>query len=821
MKYSYNWLREISGTKLSPEDLIQGITMHALEIEGVEKVGSDFENFVVGEILEISKHPNADKLQLTKVNVGPSLPTSLPEGERGDGKDIILDIVCGAKNISVGDKVPVALVGAKLPANGMEIKAAEIRGEKSFGMLCAQDELGLGSDHAGILLLDKNLKVGTPLKKVLGENDQILEIKVLPDRAHDAVSHVGLAREVAALTGDKIEYDYDSLKLGKKKTVSLKVSIENQNLSSRYIAAKLDNVKIEKSPQWIAQRLEKCGIRSINNVVDVTNYVMLELGQPMHAFDFAQISKDGTAEIIVRSAKENEEITVLDGSVKKMSADDIVIANKQGVLAIAGVMGGKNSGVNNDTTSIVLEAAAFNSTAIRKTKNKFALQTDAAMRFEKGLDPNLAEKAMVRAIEILTHITDAKLDGLVDKYPNPVKPWTIKLELAYVNSLLGENVPAKVSQEILSSLGFEGKKVGKDLTVTVPTFRLDVLTQEDLIEEIGRVYGYDKIAPTAQLVSIKPPVINEQRTFVRKVKDVLVGQGFSEVYNYAFYSQKDSENARLQNFKHLELEAPGNLEQTILRVSLIPNLLKNVSENLKFNKELHLFETGKVFLPGENVLPTEKNMLCGVVVLENKASKKNGQSTLQQTAFFQAKAFAADLLLQLGITDHYFATFEEGFEQISKSFCHEGRASEIRITGSNDAVGCLAEINPTMLADFDINSRVVFFEFEMKGLQAVSTAEREFKAIAKFPNVLRDVSMVVSDGRRIDEILSLIQTEGGDLIVDVDLFDIFDFADGTSSYAFHVIFNAEDRTLTTQEADSVMEKIISKLESELKVQIRK
>ncbi len=794
--------------------------MHALEIEGVEKVGSDFENFVVGEILEIANHPNADKLQLTKVNVGPSLPTSLPEGERGDGKDIILDIVCGAKNISVSDKIPVALVGAKLPG-GMEIKEAEIRGEKSFGMLCAQDELGLGSDHAGILLLDKNLKVGTPLKKVLGENDYILEVNVLPDRAHDALSHVGLARELAALDGNSIEYDYDGLKLGKKKTSNLKISIENENLCSRYLAAKLDNVKIEKSPQWISSRLEKCGIRSINNVVDVTNYVMLELGQPMHAFDFDEISKDGVAEIIVRSAKENEEITILDGSVKKMSKDDIVISNKQGSLALAGVMGGKDSGVNEETTSIVLESATFNSTAIRKTKNKFALNTDAASRFEKGLDPNLAEKAMVRAIEILTHITDAKLDGIVEQYPAPVKAWTIKLDLNYANSLLGENVPVKVSQEILTSLGFEVKKAGKNLSVTVPTFRLDVQTQEDLIEEIGRIYGYEKIVPTAQLVSIKPPVINEQRIFVRKVKNVLVGQGFSEVYNYAFYSQKDSENAKLKAFKHFELEAPGNLEQTILRVSLIPNLLKNISENLKFTKELHLFEIGKVFLPSKNVLPNEKNMLCGLVVLEKKPAKKEQQSNLQQTSFFQTKSLINDLLLQLGIMNQNYVSFEDGFEQISKSFCHEGRAAEIKLAGSDQPIGCLGEINPLVLADFDISSRLAFFEFDLELLQNVSANENEFRAIPKFPNVMRDLAMIVSNGQRVDDILKVIQEEGGDLIADVDLFDIFDFADGTSSYAFHLMLNGGDRTLNSEEVDVIIKKIISKLESQLKVQIRK
>ncbi len=778
--------------------------MHALEIEGVEKIGSDFENFVVGEILEISKHPNADKLQLTKINIG----------------NKVLDIVCGAKNISVGDKVPVALVGAKLP-NDLEIKEAEIRGEKSFGMLCAKDELGLGSDHAGILLLNKKLEVGTPLKEILGENDYVLEIKVLPDRAHDAVSHVGLAREVAALDSNKIEYDYDGLKLAKKKTSSLKISIENENLCERYIAAKLDNVKIEKSPEWISSRLEKCGIRSINNVVDVTNYVMLELGQPMHAFDFEQISNNGVAEIIVRGAKENEEIIILDGSVKKMSEEDIVIANKQGALALAGVMGGKYSGVNEKTVSIVLESATFNQTSIRKTKNKFALQTDAAMRFEKGLDPNLAEKAMVRAIEILTHITDAKLDGIVDEYPAPVKPWTIKLDLNYVNSLLGENVPVKVSQEILTSLGFEVKKAGKNLSVTVPTFRLDVQTQEDLIEEIGRIYGYEKIVPTAQLVSIKPPVINEQRIFVRKVKNVLVGQGFSEVYNYAFYSQKDSENAKLQTFKHLELEAPGNLEQTILRVSLIPNLLKNVRENLKFAKQLHLFEIGKVFLPSKNFLPNEKNMLCGLVVLEKKPVKKEQQSNLQQTSFFQTKSLINDLLLQLGIMNQNYVSFEDGFEQISKSFCHEGRAAEIKLAGSNQAIGCLGEINPLVLADFDISSRVAFFEFDLELLQNISANENEFRAIPKFPNVMRDLAMIVSNGQRVDDILKVIQEEGGDLIADVDLFDIFDFADGTSSYAFHIMFNAGSRTLTSEEVDVITAKIISKLESQLKVQIRK
>ncbi len=805
MKYSYSWLKEISGTKLSPEELIQGITMHALEIEGVEKVGSDFEGVVVGEILEISKHPNADKLQLTKVNIG----------------DKVLDIVCGAKNISVGEKVPVAQIGSVLPGD-FKIKEAEIRGVKSFGMLCAPDELGLGSDHSGILLLEKSLKIGTPLSALFDEKDQILEIKVLPDRAHDAVSHVGLAREVAALDGDIIEYDYDGLKLAKKKTSSITVSIENKDLCERYIAAKLDNVTIKQSPQWISTRLERCGIRSINNVVDVTNYVMLELGQPMHAFDFAQISSGEVAEIIIRNAKKDEEIVILDGSVKKMSSDDVVIANKTDVLALAGVMGGKKSGVSEKTTSIMLESATFNPTSIRKTKNKFTLQTDAAMRFEKGLDPNIAEKAMVRAIELLTHITDAKLAGIVDEYPTVKKTWTIKLDLKYVNSLLGEEIPASVSKKILTSLGCEVKNSGKDLIVTVPTFRLDLLTQEDLIEEIGRVYGYEKIVATPQMVSIKPPVASEKRTFVRSVKNVLVGLGFSEVYNYAFYGRKDAEAAKLQTFKHLELELPMNCEQSILRVSLIPNLLKNVRENLKHTKEMHIFEIGKVFLPNDaKALPAEKNMLCGIVVLEKKANKKGAQEDLQQTLFFSAKSLVNNLMIQFGITDQYYAAMEDGFAQISKTFCHEGRASEIKIDGSDQAIGCIAEINPLVLADFDVSGRVAFFEFDLELLQNISNAQCEFKSIPKYPNVMRDIAMIVSGGQRVDDILAVIQAEGGDLIVDADLFDIFDFADGTSNYAFHIMLNAENRTLTSEEVDIIMKKIASKLEEKLEIKIRK
>jgi len=477
MKYSYNWLKELSDTKKTATEIAKLITLHSFEVESVEKVGSAFEGIVVGEILEISKHPNADKLQLTKVSIG---------------NDEILDIVCGAKNIAVGDHIPVATVGTKMPV-GFEIKEAEIRGEKSFGMLCALDELGLGTDHSGILQLDKKTEIGATFASVINNSDEVLDIKVLPDRAHDAVSHVAMAREIVALEparnashsdaggGGEMDYDYDGLVLENKKAKNLKVKIENNSLCKRYIGAVLSGVQVKASPDWMKARLEACGLNAINNVVDATNYVMLELGQPFHSFDGDVIGN----EIIVRTAKKDEELVLLDDSKIKLTNDDIVIAGKNGVLALAGIMGGKNSGISNETKNIILEAANFKPLSIRKTRSRLGLFTDASSRFEKELDPNLAEKAMVRVIEILEHTANATFEGMVDEYQEKIKPWTVELSLAYVDKLLGVAVPLKISEKILTSLGVK-VKIKKDVILAeIPTFRIDLKSQEDLIEEIG------------------------------------------------------------------------------------------------------------------------------------------------------------------------------------------------------------------------------------------------------------------------------------------------------------------------------------------------
>lgn len=804
MIYSYNWLKELSGSKKTVTEIADEITMHSFEVEEIEKRIMDFTGVVVGEILEISKHPDAEKLQLTKVNIGKET----------------LNIVCGAHNIAVGDKVPVALVGAVLPGN-FQIKEAEIRGQKSFGMLCALDELGLGTDHSGIFLLDKDTKIGIPLTEVLAEKDELLEIKILPDRAHDAMSHVGMAREIAALEGKKIDYDYDGLILPKQKTQKLSVDIKDNTICSRYIGTVMTNIEIKESPLWMKQRLETCGIHPINNVVDATNFVMLEIGQPLHAFDFEEISENDKAEIIVRKAQKNEKITLLDETDKILSEDDIVIANKKDILALAGVMGGVHSGINENTRTIVLEAATFDATSVRKTRTSLNMITEAALRFEKEIDPNLAEKAMVRVVEILEHTANGSLEGIVDLYPKKISPWVVELDLNYLNNLLGTNVPISNCAKILESLDLEVKIKKNILSAKIPTYRIDLKNQENLIEEIGRIHGYEKIIAKAPVINLTSAAVNEERAFTRSVKNILAAGGFYEMYNYSFYSIKDAELFNNNSSKKLELELPLSSDQTILRASLIPGVLRNVRDNLKNFKEFNIFEVGKIYLPIGRVLPEERQMLVGAIVLEKKSEKEIKYDLRNASNFFEAKSIVDNLLAQLGIVDHYYDNFNGNPIDTPVSLWHQSRSAEIKIEGSEKPIGFLGEINPFSLDDFDIHTRVVVFEFDMQKLRVFSEGEREFQPIRKHPVVTRDISMIANKGVRIDEILMTIQRAGGDLVLDIDLFDAIDFEDDTSSFAFHIILGADDRTLIGKEVDGIMLAISGGLEKELEVKIRK
>ena len=801
MKYSYSWLKELSGTKLSPEESAEILTMHSFELEGLEKAGADFDGVVVGKILEVKAHPNADKLRIAMVNVV-------------TGRDLsVLQIVCGAPNIEVGQKVPVALIGAKLP-NGLEIKAAEIRGEKSFGMLCAKDELWLGEDHSGILILDAKAKIGQPLAQYFGESDTVFEIKVLPDRAHDAVSHVGVAREMAALAGQKMVYDFDGLKLSSKRTKKLKVEIQDKKLCSRYIGAVMENIEIKESPEWMKARLQTSGIRPINNVVDATNYVMLELGQPLHAFDMLKIqsSNNKKSEIVVRCAKKNEKMTLLDDSEIILQESDLLITNGETPLALAGIMGGKNSGINNDTKTIVLEAASFNATNVRRSRSRLNIKTDASDRFEKDLDPNLAERAMVRLIEILEHTAGAKLEGIADVYPTKIKSWNIKLDLEYANSLLGETISQKEIVKILNSVGIATLKapsasslrhsVPSRLDCIVPTFRLDLKTQEDLIEEIGRLYGYDKIQPQPLIEAVEPSRQNAQVSFERQMKNILASSGFDEMYNYSFYSRRDAENCGLSKIKHFELANPMNSEQELVRASLAPNILKNVRENLKHFENFDLFEIGRVYYPNNNQ-PEEKRMLIMATVLEKDKDAET---------FYDLKGALQDVLENLGFRNAVISFVETKASVVA----HPGCVAEIRIY--NHSVGTIGEVHAQALAKYKIGKRVAMAEIDLKKLLATLPKTKKYYPINRFPEMTRDISMIVLENVTYAGIENLVKKIGGDLVASVALFDYFK---AKKSLAIRVTLVAPDRTLESAEVDEIMDKIILSLEKELKVEVRK
>ena len=656
MKYSYNWLKELSGTKLAPEKLADLLTMHSFELEELIAAETGLGHVVIGEIKAIKKHPNADRLQIAKVNFGKQS----------------LDIVCGAPNIAIGQKVPLALEGAKL-LSGIEIKETEIRGVKSKGMLCSEKDLGIGDDHEGIYILSKDAKIGENLGEYLKLGDYQIQLDVLANRGHDALSHIGMAREICVNEGRRLKSPSNSpfVKGGEsgfplsKRGIKgdLKVEIKDKKLCRRYIGALIENIEVAPSPQWMQARLKVCGIRPINNVVDITNYVMLETGQPLHAFDASKT----TGNIIARKAKKGEKIGLLDGKEYIIDENNLVIADSKKALALAGVMGGMESSITNKTTSIILEAANFEPVNIRKTRVAHGLNTESSYRFERDIDPNLAETAAERAIELIKQFGGKKVKvvAMSDAYPKKVKPWIVKLDADYVKRLLGENISETKMKNILENLGITVKMSKNIFNCEIPTIRLDLKTQEDLIEEIGRIYGYENIAAKAPIVELSSPIANEQRIFEDKLRDTMVALGFSEMLNYSFYSKEDIEKCGLGIEGHYEVANPMNPDQQYMRISLVPGILKNVELNLKNFEKLSIFEIGRIYLDPNAKIPDERTQLAGALV--NEAEKKN--------VFFELKGKIEALFDNLGIKNADFAE-----PKVVGSICHPSRTAVIKWT---------------------------------------------------------------------------------------------------------------------------------------------
>jgi len=812
MYLSLDWLKDFINIpkSITPEELGLRLTMHTVEIDSVEKQADKFKNVVVGKILEINKHPQADKLQLVKVDVGKEK----------------LNIVCGARNIEVGQKVPVALVGSQLP-NGMEIKEVNVRGEKSVGMLCAEDELGLGNDHSGIIILDKG-KVGQNIGEYLDLKDIIFEVdnKSITHRP-DLWSHYGMARDIAAFLDVRMKNEF---KVGAedyfvpvknkkaKEQIKLDVKVDDFKLCPRYMAIAVSGIKIENSPQWMQKRLVAVGMRPINNIVDITNYVMLELGQPLHAFDLKLV--DG---IVVRKAKKDEILETLDGQSRELDDNMLVIADKKKPIAIAGVMGGAGSEISKDTTAIILEAANFEHIQARKSSQKLGLRTEASIRFEKAIDPNLCGVALIRAVELIKKICPkAKIASrLADEKKFNLNQGPIELDLARLNKFIGEEIGKKKIIKILNNLGFKVKDNDDKLEVIVPTWRAtrDISIPEDLIEEVVRIYGYDNLGPKMPKVVMRVPEFNERRWLERKIKNLLsLGAGLTEVYNYSFSGEKLLKKLKIDSADYIRLANPLTSQQALLRQNLIPAMLENVKLNQARHDHIKIFEIGDIYLNFFGEINKDNKAKENLPYQEKKiALIMAGEKKKNRDAFSRAK----------GVIEYLFSSFNLKVSFGPSETCPGWADKKVlaRIClGNNKDIGIVFKLDTQVALDLGIKKEVAGVEINFNELFSVifDQEEKKYKKNIKFPPVVRDLAFVVNNKILYNDIREEIENSS-ELIKAVELFDVFvggQLEKDKKNLAFHIIYQSEKKTLTAEEIDKVQVGLIKILKNKFAAQIR-
>ena len=804
MKISANWLRNYVNIseQIDWKAFSELFTIRTAEVEEIIDLSSSFNQIVIGQIESIKPHPNADKLRITQTNVGNSTH----------------QIVCGASNIFEGQKVAVALPGAKVRWHGegdlVELQPTKIRGEESHGMICAASEIGLKDLVDGILDLSHiKAKAGTPLAEALNKNDIIIDIenKTLTHRP-DLWGHYGIAREIAAITDEKlkpIEYftSYDQTLPN-----IIDVEVKEKKLCPRYLTATINGIQVTKSPDWLVNALENTGNRSINNIVDATNFVMLELGNPLHAFDTEKIAGK---KIIVRKAKKGETIETLDLEKKELNSETLIIADSEKPLAIAGVKGGLHSGIHDLTTSITLEAANFEPISTRKTSTKLGIRTEAVQRFEKDLDPLLAEQALDRLVKIIldlcpsAKIASKKQDVNNFKYKNR----KIKFNLKRANSKIGVDISAESAAQLLSKLEFKVTINKNNLDVEVPSFRAtkDINHQDDLVEELARLYGYEKIPAQLPELHIRPSTrVNTERAEKYYLRDLLsLELGFHETINYSFYSLKTLKACGLDEHNHLKIRNHLSEEQTHLRTSLLPNLLSNATENLKNFSNFKLFECGRTYQLSSNFFPLEEKQFAGIILLDKKDNSE---------PFYQVKTCVDLLLKHLGINSLKYQK-----AVTPNTFAHPNKHAAWLDHASQKEIIQIFELHPETKQFFGLEKhRVACFTLNYTLLHQLPRTERKHRTIAKFPAIQFDISTLVDANKEVAEIEKAIKKVDQNLITAVQLFDFYqgsNIPDGKKSLAYQITLQAADRTLTNEEMKAIQDKIFTNLKT-LGVEIR-
>ena len=808
MQISYNWLKQFLKTDWTPEQTSELLTDLGLEVEGIktyQSVKGGLEGVVVGEVLTCIKHPNADKLKITTVNVGGEAP---------------LQIVCGAPNVAAGQKVPVATIGTTLYTDDGEswtIKKGKIRGEESHGMICAEDELGLGKSHDGILVLDDKIKVGTLAADIFNiENDHVFEIGLTPNRA-DAMSHLGTARDLkAGLVQKDVNLELITPSVSafnvENRTLKIDVDVINKDLAPRYCGVTISGLKVAESPAWLQHRLKAIGLSPINNIVDTTNYVLHDLGQPLHAFDAVKISGN---KIEVKTLKAGTKFITLDGIERELHEDDLMICDNDKPMCIAGVFGGINSGVTESTTSIFLESAYFNPVSIRKSAKRHGLNTDASFRFERGIDPTICEYALKRAALLIQEIAGGEITSdIIDVYPNKIKDFEVRLSFENAEKLIGEEIPKETIKVILTSLDIKVNNVTETgLGLTVPAYRNDVQRESDVIEEILRVYGYNNIKTSEKLnASISSSTRFEDYKIQNIVGNQLASQGFFEILsnslttpNYVALSEqlKEEHNITMLN--------PLSHDLSVLRQSLLFSGLEAVSFNINRKRsDLKLFEFGKTYHGYDDKREEFKHL--SVFITGNQTSE-NWHGDNKKTDFFIMKGIIVSILERLGIS-----RFNES--PIKNDLFAEGISFGL---GKNKLVD-FGLVKKPILKHFDILQDVIYADFNWDSiLDVIKHNKIKFKVIPKYPEVRRDFALLLDDNVTFESIYKIAKQSEKQLLRNVNLFDVYqgkNLPKGKKSYAVSFTLQDENKTLTDKQIEKIMGKLQSNFEKQLGAELR-
>ncbi len=787
MIVSLQWLRRFVPVPENLPLLEKTLTDIGLEVEAIETTGGDFTDVVVAEVRSCEKHPDAKKLSVCSVFDGEETWT----------------VVCGAPNVATGQKVAFARLGCVLPAVGITIERRTIRGVESAGMICASDELGLGSDHSGILILPEDSPVGRSYRDLLGPCDTNLQIGITPNRG-DALSHLGVARDLAAALRLPLTAPVPPA-LPPRAPVT--ITIEDPEGCPRYSAALLRGVRIQPSPLWLRAAVEGVGIRSINTVVDVTNYVMLELGQPLHAFDFSRIAGQG---IVVRRSKDGETFTTLDGKTHTLTAGSVLICDTEKPVALAGVMGGQNSEITDETTDILLESAHFHPSRIRRTARQVGLSSESSYRFERGTDPERTILALERAVELILATSGGEVVGSVDAWPNPAPKEEITVTPDRVNALLGITIPAEEMERILRDLGFEVRRDGAVLRCIVPGWRSDCTRPIDLVEEIARIHGYDNI-PSPHSITLPAQPRREDDAWTTKIRGIALGLGLDEVMSSSLVAREHHPREGMDSI--VSVLNPVSQDRPTLRSHLLVSLLEAVDINLRNGTpSIAIFEAGKIYRRAKEGGFLEEEHFG--IALTGQAEERTWHGAGRTWDFFDIKGFAEAILLKLGL-DNRFAFSYDGSDSL---FQHR-----LRILSQGLDLGVVGEVDPAFRGIFDVDQSVYACDLNLEAMKQLSKEEKRYQPVPKFPVVKRDLALVVEEGTRAEQLRAVIREAGCQYLVSVEVVDVFrhdSLGVGKKSLMVTCQFQSPERTLQEAEIQSDIVRILREADRHLQAVLR-